>query len=380
MKRLFSFFLAAVVFSASSVRAGDGPARQIRIGILEDQESVTVSGESAWSATDPETGRKTDFGAKDSFLIKEEDERIELGDAVFGKSLRIASEDELSCVKVNGKRYRGTVTLLRRNSGRFAVINELNIEDYVRGILPLEVSASWPPESLKAQAVISRTFALRSLGRHGSEGFDLCNRTHCQVYGSRESEKESTDRAVAETEAQVLFYGDDLANTVFFSNCGGRTEESSNAWETESSPRYLNPVRCRYCRNEKHYEWTQTLSQEQIARALEKCGERCELPLRSFKVSSKGSSGRAKTLAFQHRGGTAKLRASRFRMAIGPNLLRSTLLVKIRKTGSGFQIQGRGWGHGVGLCQEGAKGMALKGKSYGKILKLYYPGTQIEHL
>jgi stage II sporulation protein D len=67
-------------------------------------------------------------------------------------------------------------------------------------------------------------------------------------------------------------------------------------------------------------------------------------------------------------------------MAIGPNLLRSTLLVKIRKTGSGFQIQGRGWGHGVGLCQEGAKGMALKGKSYGKILKLYYPGTQIEHL
>jgi len=120
------------------------------------------------------------------------------------------------------------------------VVNELELDDYLKGILPREVSFNWPMDSLKAQAVVSRTFALKNLKRHTSEGFNLCATVHCQVYGGRDAEKDETNRAVEDTHNEVLIYDDDLIGSFFHSNCGGRTETPGNVWtETFATP-YLN--------------------------------------------------------------------------------------------------------------------------------------------
>ena len=368
---------ALLLLPASPALSQDPQQKPILIGILQEAASFNLGADGEWTASDPETGRKKKFGDRTAFLIKERGQGVEIGGHRFGDLVRASPEAEDSCIRVNGKRYRGTIIVRRRPGGRFTVIDELSLDDYVRGVLPLEVSASWPQEALKAQAVVSRTFALRNLGKHASEGFDLCSRVDCQVYGGRDAEQESTDRAVEATRGEVVLYRGELADTVFFSNCGGRTEDPRGAWDAGFAPPYLKPVRCRYCRKEKHYRWERTLSQSQIAQALEKAGADVGTPIRSMKVASRTRSGRAQSFAFRGRNGWTRVRAGRFRMCVGPDLLRSTLITRIRRVRGGFELSGRGWGHGVGLCQEGARVMAARGKSYKKIIRFYYRGARV---
>lgn len=256
--------------------------------------------------------------------------------------------------------------------GGILVIDELGLDDYVKGILPREMIPEWPPEALKAQAVASRTFALRSLNRHGSEGYDLCSTVHCQVFGGRESEDERTNRAVDETHNEILLYKGAPASAFFFSNCGGKTQDPVNVWDKSERVPYLKSVRCKTCKSGPHYSWQNEVSAEKIADDLIRAHFVMVPPLRSIRAESKN-------ILVRHGAGQVKMRASKFRAMVGSNLIRSTHITKIKKTRSGgFIFKGRGWGHGVGMCQEGAKGMALKGAGYANILKFYYPGTKLQ--
>lgn len=255
--------------------------------------------------------------------------------------------------------------------GGVLVIDELGLDDYVKGILPREMSPQWPPEALKAQAVASRTFALRNLNRHGSEGYDLCSTVHCQVFGGRESEDERTNRAVDETHNEILLYKDTPAGAFFFSNCGGRTKDPVNVWDKSERVPYLRSVRCKYCKSGPHYSWQNEVSAEKIANDLTRAELVVVPPLRSIRAESE-------SILVRHGAGRLKVRASKFRAMVGANLILSTHITHIKKIPGGFLFKGRGWGHGVGMCQEGAKGMALKGAGYAKILKFYYPGTKLK--
>ncbi len=383
--RSASLYKACLAALAGALCAGAVPARAepdipeniLRVAIVENAESVNINAAGGFTLYDLNSGAKKTLSGRSIYLIKPKPKGISIGQDSLGLLVRVmAGEGEY--VRVNGRRYRGTV--LMRNSGRnsLTVINELGIDEYLFGILPKEVSPDWPMEALKAQAVVSRSFALKNLGRHVSEGFNLCSKVHCQVYGGMEGEHEKTNEAVENTYNEVVLYKEDLANTLFFSNCGGKTEFPGNAWESSASPPYLKPVRCKYCKSYRHHSWEQSVSPERIADALRKFG--IGEPIRSVAIAAKGSSGRAASLKIRSASGSATVRASQFRMSLGPDVIRSTLITRIRKANGLFYFYGRGWGHGVGLCQEGARGMAERKKSYRKIVQFYYPGTKIERI
>ncbi len=148
-----------------------------------------------------------------------------------------------AALEVGGKKYRGILSVRMNSANRLTVVNALNIEDYLRGVVPNELSpTSFPQiEALKAQAVAARTYALRNLG--GFEGFDICSTPMCQVYEGASSEHVLSDRAVAETEGEVALYGGELINALYTSTCGGSTEYSEKIFEGKGAP-YLRPVEC----------------------------------------------------------------------------------------------------------------------------------------
>lgn len=373
MKRISLF--AALMLAAAALQSAEIPENILRIAIAEDAASFNLGADKGFEIFDLNGGQKRHLEGRSIYLVKPDAGGVSIGEAGGGNLLRaMAAEGDF--LRINGRRYRGTILIRKSGPGKITAINELGIDEYLCGILPREVSPSWPMESLKAQAVVSRSFALKNLVRHNSAGFNLCSTVHCQVYGGMEGEDPRTNQAVEETYNEVVLYADDLANTLFFSNCGGKTEYPSNAWDSKDSPAYLKPVSCKYCRSFKHHQWDQQVSGEQLARALSKF--RIEAPVHSCAVSGTDKSGRAVYIKIKHAGGTDRVRANQFRMAMGPNVIRSTLLTSVKKKGGGFYFKGKGWGHGVGMCQEGARGMAESGKNYKKIVRFYYPGTRIE--
>ncbi len=353
----------------------DIPENILRVSVADAEPSCNLNAAEGFTLYDLNSGARKTMSGRSIYLVKPRDKGLSIGGEPWGMLVRAMARDG-DFIRVNGRRYRGTILIRKTGRGELTAINELGIDEYLFGILPREVSPAWPKEALKAQALVSRSFALKSLGRHGSDGFDLCSKVHCQVYGGMESEDARTNAAVEETYNEVVVYKEDLANTLFFSNCGGKTEFPGNAWQNSNNPPYLKPVRCKYCKGFKHHDWEESVKSEQMADALGKFS--VEYPIRSITVANKGSSGRAATIKIRSAAGNATLPASQFRMAIGPNVIRSTMITRIRRKGDRFLFEGRGWGHGVGLCQEGARGMAERNKSYRKIVQFYYPGTEIE--
>ncbi len=353
------------------------PETTVRIAILEKAASFNLNADGSY-AVEIGGGEEKVFSNENIYLVKAGTEGILIGDRWFAPPVRVVPKEEGKALRVNGRRYRDAIVIRKNAANQITVVNELKLDEYIYGILPREVSPDWPIESLKAQAVVSRTFALKNLGRHRSEGFNLCSKVHCQVYGGFESEYETTNRAVDETRDEVVTFEGALANTVFFSNCGGRTEEPRNAWESSAFPPYLKSVRCRFCKEGGHFSWSRKLSPEEIVQAVRKKGYGIKPPVRSVKISSTGRSGRAKFLKLQNAGSTVVIRASHFRISLGPDLVKSTLITDIRKVKGGYLLKGKGWGHGVGLCQEGALGMAKqKHADYKKIILFYYPKTKV---
>ncbi len=378
LKRLWTGALFLLFFSPVWAEKTAEVAEDIlRVSILVKTPSFNLGATKNLTLFDLNKGEKKEISGRSIYLVKPGKGGMLIDGDTFGSLARVMAQ-EGDFIRVNGRRYRGTILIQQVNEEAITVINELGIDEYLCGILPREVSPSWPMETLKAQALASRSFALKNLGRHNSEGYNLCSKVHCQVYGGMEGEDERTNQAVNDTYNEVVLYKEDLANTVFFSNCGGKTESSINAWETSTATPYLKSVRCKYCKDFKHHEWGQFLTAEQITAALAKFS--VELPIQSISVLSRGASGRVTTFKVKSLSDVVKIRASQFRMALGPDVIRSTFITNIRKKGSGFYFAGKGWGHGVGLCQEGALGMAERGASYRKIIKFYYPGTRIEKI
>ncbi|OGR52942.1 MAG: hypothetical protein A3I11_04550 [Elusimicrobia bacterium RIFCSPLOWO2_02_FULL_39_32] len=355
------------------------PETIIKVAVLENVSNLNVESEKKFFIYDLIRGVKKNLEKQTFCQISANKKGLFVGSEEWSDLIRIVPEED-DFIIVNGKKYRDTIILKKTDQEKITVINELGLDHYLYGILPKEVSWDWPKESLKAQAVISRTFALKNLKRHESEGFHFCSKVHCQVYGGLNSEKETTNQAVDETDHEILTYRGELINSVFFANCGGQTEQVSNTWLTNIIYPYLKSVRCRFCGNEPNYFWKRLVTESEIVESLKKNRYEISLPLRSIRNAGYGRSGRAKFLKISHGAGILNIRASQFRMSLGPDRIRSTLFKEIKKVKKGFIFRGKGWGHGIGMCQDGAKGLARKGTSYKKILHFYYSGSKIEKL
>jgi stage II sporulation protein D len=370
------FSLIPFLLPFSSLASNRLPETIIRIGILENVDSVNVSGDGDFEAIDSGTGRHVKLKDSNIYLIIPTSQGIRIGKEIFGPSVRLNSFSDGEMLRVNGRRYRDGIKILLNSKGKLNVINELGIEGYLYGVMSREVSPGWHIEALKAQAVVSRTYVMKNLGKHDREGFDLSATMTSQVYGGVEAEDPRTTEAVDLTRGEVITYNGELIKSFFHSNCGGHTEDVSNVWEGEQQVPYLKGRVCVFCKESYQYYWEKTIEKEMVKQKLNENGYNVG-DIKKIKILGRSSSGRVTCLRIYHTGGHLEIRAHNFRMIMDPSLIRSTLFA-IEQMGNRIRFYGRGWGHGVGMCQWGAKGMAERGVNYRHILQYYYPGTKIE--
>ena len=288
---------------------------------------------------------------------------------VAAESMEIVPADYF---QFNGRKYAGNI-LIRADNGSLQLINTLEIESYIRGVLPMEVSVEWNAESLKAQAVVSRTFALYEItvSRKKNRPFDVYDDTRSQVYNGMDSESKFTSIAADATFGEVVRFQGKVIQAFFHSASGGMTESSKDAFG-DYYP-YLVPVLSPYGGVFKDNQWEITVPLSRLQKDLKIAGA-----IVNVQVRERTSSKRIKTVTVTDSSGRkTDFTASVFRNTVGNTLMKSTR-ANIRLTNDALQISGMGYGHGVGMGQWDAQGMALQGYRYQDILGYFYPGTKVE--
>ncbi len=328
-------------------------------------------------------------------------------------------------IKINGKKYRGSALLTNISEGSMYILNLVSTEEYLYGVVPNEVPSSWDEDALKAQAVCARGFVVSNFNKHSSYGFNVCATTNCQVYGGMANECASTNKAVDDTYGEVVMYEGKPIESLFFSSSGGHTANVKNVWGSSIS--YLSGVEDPYePENSPRHSWSATLSLLEIENALktsninvgtvknlnaksDETGRVYELtitgtngthtltrtstnsPFVSYGVISQKFSvipvtdGGRELYALT---GTKKSKLSGYNAvdgnkkvtAVADEFYIQNAYGPQKYTGgtlSGYTFNGGGWGHGVGMSQYGAMGMANAGFVYEEILAHYYPGTEL---
>lgn len=299
-------------------------------------------------------------------------------------------------LKVSGKEYRESMEVSNKN-GKLTVVNILDVENYLRGVVPPEIGKLKEDriEALKAQAVAARTYTLSNLGRRKALGFDLYSTVSDQVYHGYSAEWAVADRAIAETRGVIATYKGKPIAAQYSSTCAGETESIKDAWGGEPVP-YLRSVRDRdpgsgdFCRHSPVYTWRVEWNKETLENILatrlpgldpRKAGE---FSLRDMDIKKRSPTGRVQLLEIKSNHGTTTLRGDRIRSALrrpvrGQPMLRSTKFdLKFRQ--NTVVAEGGGYGHGIGMCQMGAIGMAGQGYKYDRILKHYYRGIDLKRV
>ncbi|HTZ11862.1 MAG TPA: SpoIID/LytB domain-containing protein [Candidatus Margulisiibacteriota bacterium] len=279
-------------------------------------------------------------------------------------------------VIINGNTFRGDVSLIRDNKGNLTAVNKIALEDYIRGILYNEASHYWPMEALKAQAIVSRTYAVYQMQENAGRDFDLTNDTYSQVYGGSASERFRTDKAVEETKGLILTYQGKAIPAYFHATCAGHTEDASLVWKTDLPP--LKGVPCDFCKESPHYNWHYVIFIGELRELLKKAGYDLGM-IKQIQILGNDNSGRVTDLNIVSERNEFKIASKDLRNIVGANLLRSTRFT-VTIEGDDAIFEGTGWGHGVGLCQWGAYFMSKQGWEAKKILQYYYPGTDVKAL
>ncbi len=279
--------------------------------------------------------------------------------------------------KQRARPYKGKLEVHSKD-GVCVVTNTVVLEDYVESVSCHEIRGGLS-EALKAQAVLVRTWALTHLGRHGADGQDFCDLTHCQVYTGDSACDASQTLALSEVKGMVLMYGSVLSDVAYFSTCGGYTASAADIWGRKSSRSYLKGVMDgdpAYCSESPHFHWHLLLPKADVCRvlAIKGAGSPCTL-----EVTKTGKGGWVKSVRVISKKNIS-LTGEEFRMvmgrAFGWGKFKSSNFV-MNSRGDEVEFIGKGLGHGVGMCQYGAMNMAKKGKSYKDILRHYFPGTRV---
>jgi stage II sporulation protein D len=265
----------------------------------------------------------------------------------------------------------GRVVRLGPAPGRTGSISGVPLEVYVARVLAGEGEPNAAPAAQQALAIAIRTYALANMGRHGREGFDLCDGTHCQVPRLATA---ATRRAAMLTAGQVLFYNGTPAELFYSASCGGQSERASDVWPGAADYPYLQSVEDDV--HDGDVPWTVEFTLQDVQRALERVG--FDGRLRDVKVDAKTSSGRAGRLTLVGLEPDV-VAGDQFRAALGATMLRSTFF-SLEKRGDTLRFTGRGYGHGVGMCVIGAGRRAARGETAQAILQQYYPGLRLSTL
>lgn len=293
--------------------------------------------------------------------------RVGSGTYIVASSKRI--------VAFSGKTYRGTLSISAQGN-KLVVVNTVPLEQYLYGVVPKEMPASWSKNALMAQAVAARTYALYIKNKSKDKAFDVEATTSSQVYGGFSGEKASSTAAVNATRGEVMTYDGRLIIAYFHSNSGGHTEDAKNVWSADLE--YLHGVSDVYSKNAPNGVWEYSLSFATARKKLNKYGLGIGR-IKRITAAKKSKSGRAVKMVVVSDSGKREFTGNNFRIKIGAGSLKSTLFQVSNQSGRAV-FRGKGFGHGVGLSQWGARKMSESRYNYTDILKNYYKGIEIMKL
>ncbi|PKL49833.1 MAG: cell division protein [Nitrospira bacterium HGW-Nitrospira-1] len=268
---------------------------------------------------------------------------------------------------VNGAHYPGNIEVLKGKDSLY-LINELPLEEYIKNVVSAEVGTNWDMEALKVQAVISRTYAIYQKNKNGTNShYDITSSVLHQVYKGSSADTRIS-YAVMNTEGEALTYDGNLIEAFYHSTSGGKTEDPAEVFG-KSYP-YLKPVESN-CETSPYWIWERRIPLKEIEKALDIKG------VSNIQIKSYTSTQRVKTVDVIHNKGALNVKATDLRKMLGWSRLPSTNFTVSRDNGN-YVFEGKGYGHGVGLCQWSALEMAREGMTYKQILDYFYPGTKLE--
>ncbi|KXO17198.1 SpoIID/LytB domain-containing protein [Peptoniphilus sp. GNH] len=269
-----------------------------------------------------------------------------------------------SFIRLAKTEYRGGISF-RINNGKLDTINRVMLEDYLKGVVPREMSPSSPIEALKAQAICARSFALANRNKFIKNGYNLCDTTTSQVYGGVSSEKKRSSKAVDDTNGVCIYYNDKVASAIFGASSGGYVASAEEVWGGKNLS-YLQSFEDEYSND----PWSLRFSFDELRSKLSDLNLSDNFDLY---INSRDSSGRVKEIKSDN-GST--ISGNKLRSILGNTKFKSTLF-EIEREANGFRFKGNGYGHGVGMSQRGAINMAKKSLSHKDILNYYFRGIEI---
>jgi stage II sporulation protein D len=413
MRRWPRLWLGSVVatVAAGCARPSKLPAigaePELRIGVAENRPSVLLGGDGELILTDDATGQpigSIPAGVRWTVvpylggirLLRPDSVRTELHSGVFAVNVT-----EGRFVMADGRSYRGRLNVMRGISG-VLVVNRVPLESYVAGTIGAEMGARRPEElaALRAQAVVSRTFAVKNRGRWEAQGVDAFADVRDQVYGGLASESPQVWDAVRATAGEVLEYQGQPIDAFFHSTCGGTTAGVEEVFATAASRPYLHPVSDargggrHYCDISPRFRWREewdastlrTILSRTLPAVMNIGGDGLQ-PITDVEIARTTRSGRVGELRIVFEHGDVRVPGSSVRTVLRPangRLLGSQAFeLQVSRDGgrvSRLVATGAGSGHGVGFCQWGAVGRARAGQDYHTILATYFPGTRVERL
>ncbi|HEY5973552.1 MAG TPA: SpoIID/LytB domain-containing protein [Geobacteraceae bacterium] len=360
-------FILLLILMALPASAASRQPEAIRVAIVKGAEQVKLDGGGLLATDEQRLPLRLTFPA----VVKRSKDLI----SVNGRNVSSLVVAAAGIVQVNGKGYRGLIEVYPGEKG-LLVINELPLEEYLVGLINCEISSLWPIEAVKAQAVIARSYAFYQKDARKYALYHLESSVLDQVYEGVDIEDSRAVRGVRETAGEVLTFGGRVIQAFYHANCGGHTEAAENVWGTAIP--YLCGVECAYCTTVPSVRWEQTLPLKKLESLLRGGGYQVS-GLQDIRAGKSNASGRVRDLTLVASKGSQTISAVNFRKAIGYSVIKSTNF-DIRTFGDDLLFTGFGSGHGVGLCQWGAKQRASEGFSYREILDYYYPGVRLERL
>jgi stage II sporulation protein D len=355
----------SVLWWCVSLSAAVQAAIELRVAVEQQAESVVIGSSTPATVRDANGNGVGQLSSDQAVAIEAEGDSLRLADW-RGQAFWVEPGDG-GFIFIDDSWYRGRVLLVPVD-GRVTAVNWVDLEVYLYSVLGGEMHASWPQEALKAQAVAARSYALYRREQTGNSLYDVGADTGYQVYKGLADESPATQAAVRSTQGQVLTYGSGVIEAVFHSSSGGYTENVEDIWQRPVP--YLRSVPD-FDQSAPVYYWSETFSADQFQKRVVGIGQLQQaIPERTT------PRGRVVSMRLEGTDGTRVITGTDLRRALN---LRSTLFT-ITIAGDTIRVDGRGFGHGIGMSQWGAWAMAQQGYSYQQILSHYYQGTVLSQL
>lgn len=357
-----SFVFAKEDYSRIDIKVGQSIKPNEELVLKSDDEFEIITADGTLNSKTKSKELKVIFNGE---KINLQSNRFILNNFPDNGLLLINSKSPINVSKVK-RSYKGAISF-RINDKKLDVINNIDMENYLKGVLPKEMSPSFPLESLKAQALCSRSFAINNYNKYIKKGYNLDDTTNSQVYYGSNVEKDSTNKAVEFTKDEIVNYNGKVASTIFGASSGGFIASANEVWGGNEHP-YLISKEDPY----STYAWEYELKDSDLSKLKLNNAYDC-------KIECSNDSKRASKITFLTPQGEVCFKGNEFRSKIGNTKVKSTLF-EVDFSNGKIKIKGNGYGHGVGMSQYGAVEMAKKGFDYKEIIEFYFPGTDIGKL